>query len=79
MLAGEVRSRPKGRPEDRRRPKRRRFYRLAGKLLPAEALLQKILDGKLQSKDSDVASARRRFAIILATAATIQTSRRPRP
>jgi predicted Zn-dependent protease len=42
------------------------FYRRAGKLLPAEALLQKILDGKLQTKDSDLAWARRQLAMILA-------------
>ena len=39
---------------------------LRGQVAACRALLQKILDGKLQAKDSDVASARR-FAVILAT------------
>ena len=41
------------------------FYRRAGKLLPAEAQLQRILDGKVPAKESDMVWARRQLAGIL--------------
>jgi tetratricopeptide (TPR) repeat protein len=43
------------------------FYYRNGKPVPAEALLRKIIDGKIKSPETDVIWARRQLAIIFAT------------
>jgi len=54
------------------------FYYRAGKAVPAEALLKRILDGKVKAQEPDIIWARRNLAIILAARGGYQNTQKAR-
>ena len=54
------------------------FYCRTGKTVPAEALLRKIVDGKVQAKEADVIWARRQLAMIFTSRGGYQNRQKAR-